>query len=120
VFDDDSAKGDRAKRMRSAIDAKAGGKLVQLDREPEDTELALALTGKMMATKLHVWSLTRDASQKRRDNCVSEVAPYKGGKQQAQAHAQAQAQAHAQAQQTVQQQAAPVPTMDDGIDDIPF
>src|SRR5699024_5583840 len=98
--------------MLAAIDAKAGGKLVQLDRAPEDSDLALALTGKIMARKLQVWELTGDDGQERSGNWVLAVAPSRGGKR--------QAQAQTQAQQTVKQQAAPVQTMDDGIDDIPF
>src|SRR5699024_2762059 len=82
VLDDDAAKADRAKRMLAAIDANAGGKLVQLDRAPEDSDLALALTGKIMAIKLQVWELTGDDGQERSGNWVSAVAPSKGGQQQ--------------------------------------
>lgn len=78
VLDADVAKADKAKRMLAAIDANAGGKLVQLDRAPEDSDLALALTGKMMAIKLQVWEMTGDDGQERRGNWVSAVAPING------------------------------------------
>src|SRR5690606_32187086 len=78
VLDDDPAKADKAKRMLAAIDANAGGKLVRLDRAPDDSDLALALTGKMMAIKLQVWEMTGDDGQERRGNWVSAVAPING------------------------------------------
>lgn len=106
VLDADTAKADRAKRMLAAIDANAGGKLVQLDRAPDDSDLALALTGKIMAIKLQVWEMVGDDGQERSGNWVSAVAPSKGGQQQAPA-----------------QQPAPAAPIGGGMamdDDIPF
>lgn len=91
VLDDDTAKADRAKRMLAAIDANAGGKLVQLDRAPDDSDLALALTGKMMAIKLQVWEMQGSDGQDRKGNWVSAVAPINGQQQAASVHAAPQA-----------------------------
>ena len=84
VLDDDAAKADRAKRMLAAIDANAGGKLLQLDRAPDDSDLALALTGRIMAIKLQVWEMVGDDGQERSGNWVSAVAPAGKQKQAAQ------------------------------------
>lgn len=81
VLDNDPAKADRAKRMLAAIDANAGGKLLQLSHEPTDHDLASALTGKMQAIKLQVWEMEVEGQQ-RSGNWVSAVAPSKGGQQQ--------------------------------------
>src|SRR5690554_5488113 len=91
VLDEDSAKADRAKRMLAAIDTNAGGRLLQLQHEPTDHDLASALTGKIQAIKLQVWELTGDDGQERRGNWVSAVAPSKGAPQPAPAPAPAPA-----------------------------
>lgn len=114
VLDDDAAKADRAKRMLAAIDANAGGKLLQLDRVPDDSDLALALTGRIMAIKLQVWEMVGDDGQERSGNWVSAVAP--AGKQR-----QAAQPAPAAAAPAAQ---APTPaaasTVDSFVDNIPF
>ena len=101
VLDSDISKADRAKRMLAAIDTNAGGKLLQLQHEPTDHDLASALTGKMQAIKLQVWEMEVEG-QKRSGNWVSAVAPSKG--------------AVAQPAPVV----APAPAMDDDLDSIPF
>src|SRR5699024_797462 len=77
VLDDDAARADRAKRMFAVIDAVAGGKLMQLDRAPDDSDLEMALTGKIMTINLQVCELTGDDGQERSGNLVSAVAPSK-------------------------------------------
>src|SRR5699024_2859928 len=77
VLDDDAAKADRAKRMLAAIEANAGGKLVQLDRAPEDYDVALALDVQHMAKKLQVRGLTGDDRRQRHRNWVPAQAPSK-------------------------------------------
>ena len=50
-------KRDNALRMLATIDANAGGKLARSGREPEDDDLALALTNKPMTIKVKVWEM---------------------------------------------------------------
>ena len=57
VFDAKPEKADKAKRMLAAIDTNAGGKLMKIGKEPEDTDLMSALMGKMMAIKVMVWEI---------------------------------------------------------------
>lgn len=77
---DSMAKADKAKRMLAAIDANAGGKLLKLDRVPEDTDLMSALVGKMMAIKVQVWSFKDDATgETKSGNWISAVAPKGAG-----------------------------------------
>lgn len=102
VLDDDPSKADRAKRMLAAIDTNAGGRLLKLQSEPTDHDLASALTGKIQAIKLQVWEMNVDG-QERSGNWVSAVAPSKG--------------APTQQQETAP---APMPQMDDDLDSIPF
>ena len=49
------AKRDKALRMFSVIDANAGGKLAKLQDTPDDDDLAVALSGKMMVIGLRIW-----------------------------------------------------------------
>lgn len=88
VLDPDSAKADRAKRMLAAIDTNAGGKLLQLNREPDDYDLASALVGKIQGIKLQVWKMEVNG-EARSGNWVSAVAPSKRPATQAQPGAQA-------------------------------
>lgn len=90
VLDADSDKADRAKRMLAAIDTNAGGKLLQLNREPDDYDLASALVGKIQGIKVQVWKMEVNGEE-RSGNWVSAVAPSK--KPAAQAAPQAGAQA---------------------------
>jgi len=73
VFDPDSKKSDKAKKMLAAIDANCGGKLAQSDESPNDTAMAKALLHKPMLIKVMVWDL-----EGRTGNWVSSVAPRKG------------------------------------------
>lgn len=57
VLNDDPKKADKAKRMLAAIDANAGGKLVQLDREPTDEDLQVNLLNKPMMIQVMVWEI---------------------------------------------------------------
>lgn len=92
---DPKATADKAKRMLAAIDANAGGKLMQVQGKPEDQDLMMALAGKIMAIKLMVWKI-----EDKQGNWVSAVAPSKG----------------AQNKQPVAQTAAPEATdMDNSI-----
>lgn len=50
-------KRDKALRMFASIDANAGGKLARAGREPDDDDLALALTNKQMMIKVMVWEI---------------------------------------------------------------
>ena len=73
VFDVDSKKADKAKKMLAAIDANCGGKLAQSDEAPNDTAMAKALLNKPMLIKVMVWDL-----EGRTGNWVAQVAPRKG------------------------------------------
>ena len=76
VFDVDSKKADKAKKMLMAIDANCGGKLAQSDESPNDTAMAKALLHKPMLIKVMVWDL-----EGRTGNWVASVAPRKGATQ---------------------------------------
>ena len=73
LFDANSDKADKAKRMLAAIDANAGGKLAKAGVEPDDNALMSALMGKMMAIKVMVWEIDG-----KKGNWISAVAPSKG------------------------------------------
>lgn len=70
VNDPDPSKADKAKRMLAAIDANAGGKLAQINHEPEDNELMGALMNKSMIIRLGVWEFND-----KKGNWVSAVSP---------------------------------------------
>lgn len=70
---DPSKKRDSALRMLAAIDANAGGKLARAGREPDDDDLAMALTNKAMMVKVMVWEI-----EGKEGNWISAVGP-KGG-----------------------------------------
>lgn len=72
------ATADKAKRMLAAIDTNAGGKLMQVQGKPEDTELMMALVGKQMAIKAMVWKIKQDDGEIKQGNWIGAVAPYKG------------------------------------------
>lgn len=76
---DPNATADKAKRMLAAIDANAGGKLMQVTGEPSDMDLMGALVGKMMAIKCMVWEMKDQATgEARSGNWIAAVAPAKG------------------------------------------
>jgi hypothetical protein len=76
---DKAATADKAKRMLAAIDANAGGKLMQVTGEPSDIDLMSALVGKMMAIKCMIWEMEDSATgEKRSGNWIAAVAPSKG------------------------------------------
>lgn len=80
---DPNKKRDKALRMLATIDANAGGKLAKAGREPDDDDLALALTNKQMGITLMVWDKEEDDGfgGKRKEpggNWVSAVAPKAG------------------------------------------
>lgn len=54
---DPAKKRDKALRMLATIDANAGGKLAKAGREPDDDDLALALTNKQMGITIMVWEM---------------------------------------------------------------
>ena len=101
VYESDPKKADKAKRMLAAIDANAGGKLMQIEREPSDAELTQCLVGKQMMLRLGLWEIND-----KRGSWVSAVAPKTGG-------AAPAAPARAPAR-------APAATGGDFYDDIPF
>lgn len=66
-------KRDKALKMLATIDAICGGKLAKAGREPDDDDLALALTNKAIIIKSKVWEMGDS-----KGNWVAAVAP-KGG-----------------------------------------
>lgn len=106
---DPRATADKAKRMLAAIDANAGGKLMKVKGEPDDTDLMTALVGKMMAIKVQVWKMTKEDGEKMEGNWISAVAPAKGNA--------------AEAAKKEAPKPAPEPEpeeIDDDLDSIPF
>ena len=70
VRDDDPKKRDKALRMLAAIDANAGGKLMESGAEPDDNALQIALVNKPMIIKVGVWEM-----DDRKGNWIQKVAP---------------------------------------------
>lgn len=79
VYDADTKKSDKAKRMLAAIDTNAGGKLLKSGKAPTDESLTKCLVNKPMVLKLQVWEIETDDGSKKRGNWVSAVSPRKGG-----------------------------------------
>ena len=104
---DPQATADKAKRMLAAIDTNAGGKLMQLQRQPTDEDLMTSLMGKMMAIKVMVWEMDINGTQKS-GNWISAVSPAKG------------AAAEAAKKQSPKPVPKPVPADDDMETDVPF
>ena len=67
---DVKANADKAKRMLAAIDANAGGQLMQIQAEPIDMDLARCRANKMMTIMVQVWEMDSKTG-----NWVSAVAP---------------------------------------------
>ena len=103
---DVKANADKAKRMLAAIDANAGGQLMQIQAEPSDMDLARCLANKMMTIMVQVWAMESNG-EKKTGNWVSAVSPRGQG-----------APAPAAAPQQSQQAAPPNNNTFD--DDIPF
>ena len=76
---DAEKKRDKAKKMLRIIDENAGGKLAKAGREPDDDDLALALTNKQMIAKVMVWEMTGDDGKPIEGNWISAVSPKTGG-----------------------------------------
>jgi hypothetical protein len=70
VYEPTAAKADKAKRMLAAIDTNAGGKLLALDKTPDDADLTQSLVGKQMMLRLGFWEI-----DDKRGNWVQAVAP---------------------------------------------
>lgn len=70
VCDTEAKKKDKALRMLAAIDANAGGKLIELGKEPTDMDLIGSLSNKPMVIELDVWNLNGNSG-----NWVKRVAP---------------------------------------------
>lgn len=70
VRDNDPKKRDKALRMLAAIDANAGGKLMESGAEPDDNALQSSLVNKPMIIKVDVWEMND-----RKGNWVQKVAP---------------------------------------------
>jgi len=76
VYDADSKKADKAKRMLAAIDANAGGHLLTADTNPTDALLTKSLVNKPMLLKLQIWEIEdANTGEKKRGNWISAVAP---------------------------------------------
>mgnify|MGYP005988194959 CR=1 FL=1 len=73
-------KTDKAKRMLSAIDANAGGKLVASGQMPDNDALQMHLMNKPMVIKCMVWEMTGSDGQAASGNWIAAVSP-KGGKE---------------------------------------
>lgn len=101
---DVKANADKAKRMLAAIDANAGGQLMQIQAEPSDMDLARCLANKMMTIMVQVWAMESNG-EKKTGNWVSAVSPRGQGEAPVAAPAAAPAQAPAAA---------------DSFDDVPF
>ena len=74
VFDKSDKKADKAKRMLTAIDANAGGKLMASGLLPDDAMLTKCLVNKPMVLKLQVWEINGKSG-----NWVAAVAPRASG-----------------------------------------
>lgn len=70
LFEPDVKKADKARRMLAAIDANAGGNLIKLGRDPEDSDLSQHLCYKPMVIRVQVWEIDGKSG-----NWVSMVAP---------------------------------------------
>lgn len=57
IWDENSNKRNRAKRMLEAIDQNSGGVIAAQDKEPDDALLSKALLNKPMLVKLEVWEI---------------------------------------------------------------
>lgn len=68
---DAAKKRDKALKMLATIDANAGGKLAKAGREPDDDDLALALTNKQMGITIMTWD--DDKTEEPGGNWVSTV-----------------------------------------------
>ncbi len=78
VFDGDSKKQDKAKRMLAAIGANAGGGLLKESNPTTDSALQKNLLMKPMVLLLQVWEIEQDDGTNRKGNWVSAVSPLKG------------------------------------------
>jgi len=81
VFDSDSKKADKAKKMLAAIATNAGGGLLKIDGEPNDGQLQQHLLHKPMVLLLQVWTIPAsetDDGVEKKGNWVSKVAPLNG------------------------------------------
>jgi len=103
VYDQDTKKSDKAKRMLAAIDTNAGGKLIAIGREPNDAELTQNLVGKPMMLRLGLWEI-----EGKKGNWVQAVAPKN-----------AQQQVAANTAQQPAQQSSTKPDLG-AFDDVPF
>lgn len=110
---EDAKKADKGKKMFSAIDANAGGKLAKLGKLPDDVALQ-GLTGKPQVLMLQVWQIKDGSGNVTNEgNWVSSVSPRKSGAAKA---AAANTEAEAEPAQSAQEK----PAIDNFDDDIPF
>lgn len=84
VNESDGKKADKAKTMLAAIDANAGGKLMEAGVMPDDMSLSLNLCNKPMAIVVAVWEMKE---QDKRGNWVKAVSPLNQAKAQAKTQA---------------------------------
>lgn len=76
VFDADSKKADKAKKMLAAIAVNAGGGLLKVQGAPKDQDLQKHLMNKPMALLLQVWEIEdNQTGEKKRGNWISAVSP---------------------------------------------
>ena len=69
----DGKKRDKAIEMLAAIDANAGGKLMQLGREPSDIEMMSSLCNKPMVVRAAVWKMKKDDGEEISGNWINAV-----------------------------------------------
>lgn len=110
VWDGDSKKSDKAKRMLAAIDTNAGGKLMAAGKEPDDMLLTVSLVNKPMVLKLQTWEIENQAGELKKGNWVCAVSPRSAAQQVAQQPAAA----------VVQQPEAKAQELVDFDKDVPF
>lgn len=70
---DPEKKRDKAKKMLITIDGLAGGKLAKAGREPDDDDLALALTNKSMGVTIMLWEMDGEDGKPMSGNWISSV-----------------------------------------------
>lgn len=79
VFDGDSKKQDKAKKMLAAIATNAGGGLLKEDNPCNDVALQKHMLMKPMVLLLNVWKIKQDDGSEKSGNWVGAVSPLKGG-----------------------------------------
>ena len=101
---------DKALRMLAALDANTGGRLMQVETEPTDMDLASNLAGKPIGVRLGLWEIKNEETDEveKRGNWVTAIAPLNKKKNPA-------------AKKPVEKKPVQqIPEVDDFDDDVPF